>query len=274
MVKIGVNGALGKMGSRILCLANEQPKDFAIVQAFEINKYQEMGKDISALLNLGKKLGVPLENPQPYVDKKKKLTCDVLIDFSGPDGTRWCNEAASDSKIKGLVVGSTGLDDALIKSLRTTAKRLPVVVSSNMSVGVNLLVELLDTLTRKLPKDFDIEITEAHHRHKKDAPSGTALMLAAVIAKAKNWDLKKVLKYRQEGKIKEDRPSDEIGMQVIRAGQIVGDHTILFSGPAETIEITHRAQSRDTFARGALLAASFVLSAKPGLYSMADVLKK
>lgn len=273
MVKIGINGALGRMGSRILSLAHEQSNDFAIVQAFEIDTHPSLGQDIGALLGFGKDIGVKLESPRFYVDKKKKLTCDVLIDFSGPDGARWCNAAANDAQIKGLVIGSTGLEDLIMESLKATAMRLPVVVSSNMSVGVNLLLELLDVITRKLPKDFDIEITEAHHRHKKDAPSGTALMLAAVIAKAKNWDLKKVLKYRGEGKIKEDRPSDEIGMQVIRAGQIVGDHKVLFSGPAETIEITHRAQSRDTFARGALLAAGFTSSAKPGLYSMADVLK-
>jgi 4-hydroxy-tetrahydrodipicolinate reductase len=141
-----------------------------------------------------------------------------------------------------------------------------------MSVGVNLVLELLDTLTRKLPEDFDIEITEAHHRHKKDAPSGTALMLAAMIAAAKKWDLKKVLKYRTDGKTPE-RSNDEIGMQVIRAGEIIGDHTVLFAGPSETIEITHRAQSRDTFARGALLAANFLSKKENGFYSMSDVLK-
>ncbi|HTL71098.1 MAG TPA: 4-hydroxy-tetrahydrodipicolinate reductase, partial [Candidatus Eisenbacteria bacterium] len=173
----------------------------------------------------------------------------------------------------GLVVGTTGLDAAAQASLRVAAKSIPVVHSSNMSVGVNLMLELASLASRGFGKDFDIEVTEAHHRHKKDAPSGTALMLAAAIAWSKGWDLKKVMRFRQAGKSASERPAEEIGMQVIRAGEIVGDHTVLFAGPSETLEITHRAHSRDAFARGALTAAAFASKKARGLYTMSDVLK-
>lgn len=256
VIKIAVNGALGRMGLRILAVAHDQPNEFKVVQAFDVDK--QAGKFVNSI-----KLS-SLHEP---------LVCDVLIDFSGPEGTRACLDAAVSAKTP-LIIGSTGLSDDLVKKIDSAALKIPVVVSANMSVGINLVLELLSLIAAKLPKDFDIEITEAHHRHKKDAPSGTALMLADAIAEAKKWNLKKVLKYRAEGKSGEERPSDEIGMQVIRAGEIVGDHTVFFSGPSETIEITHRAQSRDTFVRGALLAARFAASAKPGKYSMSDVLKK
>ncbi len=263
MIKIGVNGACGKMGQRILALAAEDPKNYQAVQAFD------------AQVSIGKKTsqGIVVESLEAYASGKSTLECDVLIDFSGPEGARQCQMAALSSK-KALVIGSTGLDDVTMQAIEAAATKVPMVVSANMSIGVNLVIQMLEQVTAKLPKDFDIEITEAHHRHKKDSPSGTALMLAKAIAVVKGWDLKKCLQYRKESKADQERASDVIGMQVIRAGEIVGDHTVLFAGPAETIEITHKAQSRDTFARGALLAATFAHGAKPGkIYSMKDVLK-
>ena len=247
MIKIAVNGAAGRMGSRILALAE-----------------QSGGYKISGAFDEGKNL------PKLSADALKKAGKGILIDFSSPSGVQASLFAAKKAGW-GLVIGTTGLDENIQKALRSASKDIPIVCSSNMSVGVNLVLELLGLVARKLPRDFNIEITEAHHRHKKDAPSGTALMLAAAMAKAKNWDLKKVLKYRTEGKTGE-RSQEEIGMQVIRAGEIVGDHTVLFAGPSETIEITHRAQSRDTFARGALLAAAFLSKKSKGLYTMKDVL--
>ncbi len=263
MIKIGVNGACGKMGQRILALAAEDPQNYQAVHAFDTN------------VSIGKKTsqGMVLETLESYAGGVATLKCDVLIDFSGPEGAKQCQAAALSSK-KALVIGSTGLDDGTLKAIEAAAAKVPVVVSSNMSVGVNLVIQMLEQITAKLPKDFDIEITEAHHRHKKDSPSGTALMLAKAIATVKGWDLKKCLQFRRESKADQERPSDVIGMQVIRAGEIVGDHTVLFAGPAETIEITHKAQSRDTFARGALLAATYAHQVKPGkIYSMKDVLK-
>ena len=141
-----------------------------------------------------------------------------------------------------------------------------------MSIGANFLFELARLAASRLKSGYDIEIIEAHHRMKKDAPSGTAKKIAQVIAEEKGWDLKKVIRYGREGHVGE-RPADEIGIHVVRAGEIVGEHTVLFSGPGETIEITHKAQSRDAFARGALVAALFLSKKKSGLYTMADVLQ-
>ena len=239
MIKIAVNGAAGRMGSRIIALAQEQPNDFQIAQTFDLGK---------------------LEDLLPYAKGEKKLACDVLIDFSGPDGAKRSNAAANLSG-KGLVIGSTGLDDEAVKAIHATATKVPVVLSSNMSVGLNVMLALVEGAAKKLSNDFAVQMSETHHVHKKDAPSGTALMLLKAIADAKGWNPEQVQKQRNR-------------IQSIRKGEIVGDHTVLFLGPAESIEITHRAQSRDTFARGALLAAKFVSQAKPGrLYSMADVLK-
>lgn len=245
MIRVAVNGAEGRMGARILALAADKPDVFKIAGSFDV------GSKVTATA---------------------LADCDVLIDFSGPEGTRMCVEEALKAK-KALVIGSTGLDEALLEKIKAASTQIAVVRSSNMSVGVNLAVKLAEEAAAKLGPDFDIEITEAHHRHKKDAPSGTALMLAEAIARVKKWDLKKVLSFRKDAKASKDRPSEEIGMQVIRAGEIVGDHTVLFAGPSETIEITHRAQSRDAFARGALVAASFVSGKKNGLFTMADVLR-
>lgn len=245
--RIAVNGAEGRMGSRILALASES-KLFEVVAAFDEKKTKEGPLSANKLKGSG-----------------------VLIDFSSPAGTLAAADCASKARW-GLVVGTTGLDDTALKALAQAARVVPVVHSSNMSVGVNLALKLVSLAAKALGEDFDIEISEAHHRHKKDAPSGTALMLAQEIAKAKNWDLKKVMRYRQAGKSDTERGKNEIGMQVVRAGEIVGDHTVLFGGPSEIVEITHRAQSRDAFARGALAAARFAAKKSSGLYTMADVL--
>ena len=228
MIKIAVNGAAGRMGTRILALADAS-KEYSVAGAFDENGSGRVSAE--ALSKKGK---------------------GVLIDFSSPDGTLLALEAASGAGW-GLVVGTTGLGGKVQRALSEARREIPIVYSANMSVGINLVLELLKLVSSKLPKGFAVKITEAHHVHKKDAPSGTALMLSAAAQKAM-------------------RSRQKIDIQSIREGEIVGDHTVLFSGPAETIEITHRAQSRDAFARGALLAARFAASAKPGLYSMADVL--
>lgn len=238
MLRIAVNGALGRMGSRICALAGEQPKNFKVLQTFDLSGGSER------LL--------------PYANGENKLSADVLIDFSGPEGARWSAAAAHFSK-KGLVIGSTGLDGQFAKKIKQIAKKIPVVLSSNMSVGVNVMLELVEAAARKLPEDFALQMTEVHHCHKKDAPSGTALMLLGAIAEGRKWSAKRALDQKSL-------------IHSIREGEIIGDHTVLFSGPAETIEITHRAQSRDTFARGALIAAQFVSKKKKGLYTMKDVL--
>jgi len=163
------------------------------------------------------------------------------------------------------------LSAAQLAELQKLAQQIPCVFSPNMSVGVNVILKALAAMACAFGEDYDIEIQEAHHRLKKDAPSGTALKIAAVLAAAAGKDLDKVAVYGRKGLIGERRKG-EIGIQAIRAGDIVGDHTVLFGGPGERIEVTHRAHSRDTFASGALRAASWVVAQKPGLYDMHDVL--
>ena len=232
MVKIAVNGAAGRMGSRILVLAKESG-DLEIAGAFDENGPARLSSS-----------------------ELKKNGKGVLIDFSSPAGTRAATEAALEAGW-GLVVGTTGLETADLDGLKKAAARIPVIVSSNMSVGVNVMLALLELASKKLPKDFLVDMSEAHHVHKKDAPSGTASTLAAQIAKFRSLDLATLLK----------------SIKVVREGEIVGDHSVVFAGPAETLEIRHHAKSRDIFARGALLAAKFLSKKTKGLYSMKEVLE-
>ena len=170
-----------------------------------------------------------------------------------------------------MVIGTTGLSEGQQEELAAAAARTPLFWAPNMSVGVNVLLELLPQLVRMLGDLYDVELSEIHHKFKKDAPSGTALKLAQVLAEAKGWDLKQVAQYCREGIIGE-RPKDEIGVQTLRGGDVVGDHTVYFFGPGERIEVTHRAHSRETFAQGALRAAKWIGRQKPGtIYSMADM---
>ncbi len=237
-VRIAVNGAAGRMGARILALA--AAGDFDVAGKFD-------GKaDASAQIQT--------------LSASQLSGKGALIDFSSPEGTAASAQAASTAGW-GLVVGTTGLEAKEMELLKIAAQKIPVVVSSNMSVGVNLVAELLELLAKKMPTDFDAQITEAHHTHKKDAPSGTAIMLLNAIAASKGWDARRTQKEKER-------------IHSIREGEIVGDHSVLFSGPAETIEIRHHAKSRDIFAGGALVAARFAASAKPGLYNMRDVLQK
>jgi 4-hydroxy-tetrahydrodipicolinate reductase len=170
-----------------------------------------------------------------------------------------------------MVIGTTGFSAAELDEVRSLARQVPCVCSPNMSVGVNLIYKVIGEMAKTLGDDYDIEVIEAHHRLKKDAPSGTALKIAEVLARSVNRDLNQVGVYARKGLIGE-RKKGEIGIQSIRAGDIVGDHTIIFGGMGERIEVTHRASSRDTFARGALRAARWVVRQPPGLYDMMDVL--
>ncbi|MBI4689993.1 MAG: 4-hydroxy-tetrahydrodipicolinate reductase, partial [Nitrospirae bacterium] len=172
---------------------------------------------------------------------------------------------------KAMIIGTTGLSKDDMKEIEPLTKKIPCVIASNMSTGVNLLLKVLGDVARVLGDEYDIEIVEAHHRLKKDAPSGTALKMAQVIADAVNRNLDEVAVYARKGIIGE-RTKKEIGIQTVRAGDIVGEHTVLFGGLGERIEITHKASSRDTFARGALRAAIWIAGKPAGLYDMQDVL--
>lgn len=246
MIKIVVTGAAGRMGSRIISLAAED-KDLKIVGSVEVP---------------GSKGFDSLEVVMP--------AADVLIDFSHAEATVPNLKVAARLK-KAAVIGSTGHSPEQRQSIESLGKKIPFVMASNMSVGVNVLWKVIADAAKLLGDGFDVEIVEAHHRLKKDAPSGTAMTTAEVLAKALNRDLAKDAVYHREGLIGERKPR-EIGIQSIRGGDVVGDHTVFFLGNGERLEIIHRASSRDTFALGALRAARWIVGKPNGFYSMADVL--
>jgi 4-hydroxy-tetrahydrodipicolinate reductase len=264
MVRIAVAGAMGRMGSRITALSREY-EGIELTGVFERKGHKDIGKDIGGLLGLGN-LGLTL---QDGIDKVIDAA-DVIIDFTHSGSTLEHLRVAS-LKGKSMVIGTTGFSKEELKEVEGLTQKIPAVMAPNMSVGVNLLLKVLRDISIVLGDDYDIEIIEAHHRLKKDAPSGTAMKMAQVIASALNRDLDDVAVYTRKGMIGE-RTKREIGIQTIRAGDIVGEHTVLFGGMGERIEITHKASSRDTFARGALRAALWVHGKEPGLYDMQDVL--
>jgi 4-hydroxy-tetrahydrodipicolinate reductase len=252
------------MGSRIATLLMDCP-GLTLCGAVEREGHESIGKDIGILLGLGEK-GISLSDKLAEVIGRG----DVVIDFTSPGSSLQNLKTAAESK-KAMVIGTTGFSKDDLDTARDMCRDIPVVIAPNMSVGVNLLLKVLKDVARVLGDDYDIEIVEAHHRLKKDAPSGTALKMAQVIAEAVNRNLDEVGVYARKGMIGE-RTKKEIGIQTVRAGDIVGEHTVLFGGLGERIEITHKASSRDTFARGALKAALWVTEQKPGLYDMQDVL--
>lgn len=196
--------------------------------------------------------------------------CDVVVDFSHPSATEGVHRACLDAG-KPLVIGTTGHSGAERALIEKTAKSLPVVLSPNFSVGVNALFWLTREAARMLGEDFDLEIVETHHRLKKDAPSGTAKKLAEILCEVRKLDYAANARHGREGLIGERSPK-EIGVHSIRAGDVVGDHTVTLAGPGERLELTHKASSRETFAAGALRAARWIVGKPPGLYSMEDVL--
>lgn len=264
MIKLAVLGATGRMGSRITALAVDSGH-FTLTTAVERKNHKDIGKDIGLVLGLGQ-TGVILTDD---IDANASNT-DVWITFSTPEATMLHLESASRHK-KALIIGTTGLDKEQVDRIKQASTSIPIVFAYNMSLGVNLLLKVLKDVAVALGDDYDIEIIEAHHRLKKDAPSGTALKMAQVIAEAMGRSLDEHAVYCRHGIIGE-RTKKEIGIQTIRAGDIVGEHTVIFGGLGERIEITHKASSRDTFARGALKAASWIADKKPGLYDMQDVL--
>ena len=264
MIKIGVAGAAGKMGSRIIALSKEY-QDMTLLGAFEKKGHAEAGKDIGMLAGIGE-LGIPLSSDiKEIIDK-----VDVVIDFTSVESTKENLKIAS-GKGKAMVIGTTGFSSADMKEIGVLTENTPCVLASNMSLGVNLLLKVLQDIARVIGNDYDIEIIESHHRLKKDAPSGTALKMAQVIADTLDRNLEDVAVYARKGIIGQ-RTGKEIGIQTVRAGDIVGEHTVIFGTLGERIEITHKASSRDTFARGALKAALWVYKQTPGLYDMQDVL--
>lgn len=264
MIRAIVTGAGGRMGGRVLALAKEAD-DFQIVGATERPGHPAIGQDAAEVAGLGS-VGVKVAD-----DLTKIITGgNVVIDFTAPEASIGHLRAASDAGVA-IVVGTTGLSKDQLEEARRLATKMPCVISPNMSVGVNVLFKTLKEVASALGDDYDVEIVEAHHHFKKDAPSGTALRMAQVVAEALGRDLERVGVYGRKGIVGE-RPKAQIGVHTVRAGDIVGEHTVVFGGMGERIEIVHRAHSRDNFARGALRAARFVVKAPKGLYDMADVL--
>jgi 4-hydroxy-tetrahydrodipicolinate reductase len=264
MMKIGVAGAAGKMGTRIAALLKEY-EGLQLAAAFERKGHKDIGRDVGVVTGTGES-GVKLaEGIGGIID-----SVDLVIDFTSVESTKENLRAASE-KGKAMVIGTTGFTAADVEEMKPLFKHIPCVMASNMSLGVNLLLKVLADVASALGDDYDIEIVEAHHRLKKDAPSGTALKMAQVLADAVHRNLDEVAVYARKGIIGQ-RTKKEIGIQTVRAGDIVGEHTVLFGGLGERIEITHKASSRDTFARGALRAALWLKGKGPGLYDMQDVL--
>lgn len=261
--KIAIAGASGRMG-QMLIEALRSDGGLSLVGALDQPSSPMMGLDATAFL--GQTSGVIIT-----ADLKAALAdADTLIDFTRPEGTlahlRVCRELGVN-----LVIGTTGFNEVQKAEIATAAHEIAIVMAPNMSVGVNVTLKLLDLAARSLSEGFDIEIIEAHHRHKVDAPSGTALKMGEVVAAALGRDLKDCAVYAREGVTGERQPSS-IGFSSIRGGDIVGDHTVLFAGLGERIEITHKSSSRATYAQGSLRAARFLAAKERGLFSMFDVL--
>ncbi len=264
MIKVVVAGAAGRMGCRLISLIKDSTA-LTLAGAIEGKGHHALGEDAGEVAGCGR-AGVPITDDVSALLERG----EVVIDFSAPEATLNHLRAVSQHR-RAMVIGTTGFSSTELDELKSLARQVPCVFSPNMSVGVNLLYKVIGEMAKTLGDEYDIEIIEAHHRLKKDAPSGTALKIAEVLARAVNRDLNQVGVYARKGLIGERRKT-EIGIQTIRAGDIVGDHTVLFGGMGERIEVTHRASSRDTFARGALRAARWVVRQPPGLYDMMDVL--
>lgn len=241
MIKIIITGSKGRMGKALLACAPHHP-------AIEVVGQIDQGDDLTAIIGGG----------------------DVVVDFSFHTATPGIADLCAQHG-KAVVIGTTGLDDAARSRITQHASRIPIVLASNFSTGVNVLFWLTRKAAEVLGPGYDLEVVEMHHRLKKDAPSGTAHSLAAILADVRQQQLDKVARHGREGLVGERTP-EEIGIHAIRGGDVVGDHTVIFATPGERVELSHKATSRDTLANGALRAAAWVVKQKPGLYDMQDVL--
>jgi len=263
MTRIAIAGAAGRMG-RNLVVACSETDDLELTQALEREQSPSIGSDTGLLAGLA-------PNNVLIQDQLDAAAFDILIDFTHPSATTkhvdFCVQHG-----KKMVIGTTGCDAGLEQKMQQAGQSIALVYAPNMSVGVNLCLELLKTAAAVLGDSVDIEVIEAHHRHKVDAPSGTALKMGQVIAETLGRNLDECAVYGREGQTGA-RDRKTIGFESIRAGDIVGDHTVMFADEGERIEITHRASSRMTFARGALRACRWIEQQTQGVFSMQDILK-
>ena len=262
-IAVAVAGSSGRMG-RMLVEAVLVSPDCTLTGALDVPDSAALGQDAGAFL--GRHSGVTITADLPT----GLAGADVLIDFTRPEGTL-AHLAACQALGVAVVIGTTGFTPAQRALVAGHARELALVMAPNMSVGVNVMVRLLEQAARSLGPDYDIEIVEAHHRHKVDAPSGTALAMGEAVARGRGVDLAARAVYTRHGHTGE-RKSGDIGFATLRGGDIVGEHTVLFAGTGERIEISHKSSSRANYAEGSLRAAHFVATRGPGLYGMADVL--
>ena len=250
-MKVAIAGAGGRMG-RTLIEAVLADRELTLVAAFDVAGSSAIGSTAGAI--------------RISADARAAEAADVVIDFTRPEGT-----LAHLRHAKAMVIGTTGFSEAQRREVEAAAQRIPIVLAANFAVGVNAVYKLAETAARILGDDYDVEIVEAHHRHKVDAPSGTALHLGEVVAAALNRRLPEVAAHGRRGDTGE-RDARTIGFHAIRGGDIVGEHTVIFAGAGERVEVTVRSQSRTTYAAGALRAAKFLKNKPARLYGMADVL--
>jgi 4-hydroxy-tetrahydrodipicolinate reductase len=263
-MKIAIAGASGRMG-RVLTRIAHETDGLEIAGGLEPKGAASIGADMGELAGIGA-LGVAIsDDPLPLFTR-----IEGLIDFTAPKATLALAELSAQARIV-HVIGTTGIDKAGDEKIKAAARHARIVKSGNMSLGVNLLAALVRKVAASLGEDFDIEILEMHHKHKIDAPSGTALLLGHAAAEGRGIDLDRSSVRSRDGHTGA-RPKGHVGFATLRGGSVVGEHTVMFAGPDERIELTHKAASRDIFARGAIRAALWAKDKKPGLYSMADVL--
>lgn len=264
MIKIAVCGAAGRMGQRIINSVIEAG-GVELSGALERPGHPQAGQDVGLVAGCGA-LGVNISDDLNAV----VAGCDVLIDFTSPKVSLKNLEVCALKK-KSIIIGSTGFTPEERAFAVELCRDIPAVLAPNMSVGVNVCLKVLRDVATTLGDDFDVEIVELHHNRKKDSPSGTAVRMGEVVAEALGRDYNKVANYHREG-ICGERTKEEIGMQTVRGGDIIGEHTVYFIGQGERIEISHRAMTRDMFSRGSVRAAKWVVGKAPGLYDMQDVL--
>jgi 4-hydroxy-tetrahydrodipicolinate reductase len=262
-MKVAIAGGSGRMG-RVLIETVLGSPEARLAAVLEQRGNACVGKGAGELV--GETCGVTISD-----DPRSALAgCDVLIDFTRPEGTLAHVAVCRELGVK-LVIGTTGFDVKQKDEISAAAREIAIAMAPNFSVGVNVTFKLLEVAASALNEGFDVEIVEAHHRHKVDAPSGTALRMGQIVADALGRDLSKTAVYGREG-VTGERNAETIGFATIRGGDVVGDHTVMFLGTGERIEITHRSNSRATYAQGALRAAKFLMNKPNGLYDMQDVL--
>jgi len=264
MIDVVVAGAAGRMGSRVVACLRDAA-DLRLAATLEAAGHPALGRDAGETAGVGS-VGVSIGADAAAAIRRDR----VLVEFSLPEPTLEHLRLAATTGAR-AVIGTTGFVPAQRDEIAALAHRTAIMQSPNMSVGVTLALQVLATMARALGDDYDVEITEIHHRFKKDAPSGTALRMAEVVAEALGRDLASVGVYGRQGQPGE-RSTKEIGVMSLRSGDVVGEHTVSFGTLGERLELTHRAHNRDTFARGAVRAARWIATRPPGLYSMQDVL--